>query len=107
VSQLISEDTYLAFNTVQQRKLKSALPTVRDEKHGAVVSELSVVLPLEQQCALMVAQAKRPSMLVTSLPIEKRGFALRKKMIFGINYVYMWRKFQCALRADMPARRFH
>jgi hypothetical protein len=78
VDHLINQKQYLALNPEQQSKIKSCILGKREKKYKNLSIDIASGLPSDKQRAMLAAQEKGASFLVTTLPIKKYGFALSK-----------------------------
>jgi hypothetical protein len=77
-SQLTSQDSCFQMDLKKKLEIKLQIKSERDAKAVQLCDYLKSVLPSDQHRAMLAAQDKGASVLVTTLPIEKYGFALSK-----------------------------
>ena len=83
LTQQLTDDLVLQAQTLgvddqKQREIKCRLHSDRVQKHKETVAMLTNTLPPERSRAMLCAQDKCASVLVTTLPLQKYGFALSK-----------------------------
>jgi len=79
VGQIVTQDSVFKYDVQQQTKIKIDIKKSKDNRHKQKVSELAINLPQHQQRALLAAQEKGASCLVTTLPLQRYGFSLNKQ----------------------------
>jgi hypothetical protein len=75
---LISQKKDLAIDGEVQSKIKIQIRSERETKMKQICQHLATTLPFDQHRALLASQDKGASALVTTLPLERYGFALTK-----------------------------
>jgi hypothetical protein len=78
VHQLLQQDHILDMNRDQQEKIKTVIRTEKEEICANIATALSSTLPADQHRAMLAAQVKGASFIVTTLPLKRYGFNLSK-----------------------------
>jgi hypothetical protein len=77
--QLLNQSTVLKTDTSEEQQCKSFIRKEQDIIYSARTTQLASSLPQERVRAMMAAQQKGASFIVTTLPVKKFGFALSKR----------------------------
>jgi hypothetical protein len=78
VDHLINQKQFLEIDVEHQAKIKSSIRTQKEKKFKDLSTDIASRLPQDRQRAMLAAQEKGASFLVTTLPMKKYGFALSK-----------------------------
>ena len=79
---IIAAESKLLIDVQKLKSTKTAIKKRREEQIQAKAQAIKVRLSSEQQKAMELAQEKGGSCLITTLPLEKYGFAIQGKRDF-------------------------
>jgi hypothetical protein len=78
IKQLLAQDSHLHPYQKEQIRLKNEVKEEKELWYKETAANIHASLPMEQQRALAASQEKGASIVVTTLPLQRHGFALSK-----------------------------